>query len=281
MTRPIFIIVLLYLNALSAQAQTLLTDRQIDRYLKNDKLTLNFPDSTIAINIITEPKRIRINENKLYYWYRASEVKSNRGGYDGKLLTGPYKVFYSNLNLKANGQLSNGLRTGTWTTWYLNGEKSSVFHYKKGDLHGKFTRYTETGQVKSTEKYKKGKLKIAKAKLDRKARKALRKAKKEKKKLKKEQKQKNKTDKKEGSDINPQQGTSPSIEPAPKSKWWKFSWLKKNNTKTASPAQTEVKKKQWWKFGWLKKEKSQSTEIKTKKEKGAKKSKKDILNQAN
>ena len=246
MVRIIFISVLVFICTLSSQAQSFLTDKQIDGLLKNDKLVLNFPDSTLTIYVLSESKDIKADEEKYYFWYRAGEVKYNKGGFDGKLLTGPYKVFYSDLNLKVSGEFKDGLKINRWTTWYDNGEKNTVSHYKKGVLHGKYTRYSETGQVLNTAIYKKGKLKTAsRSQLKKKARKEIRKAKKEKKQLEKEQQKINQQQaQKEIKTIKPSQPV--------KAKWWKLQWLKKNKTNSSAQAQTSVKKKHWWQF-WKKK----------------------------
>ncbi len=150
----------------SVLGQDILSDREIEKLLQNDKVVLNFPDSTINFSVLTESKNVKIDETKFYYWFRAGAVRYNRGGYDGKLLTDAYRSFYQNLNLKSQGKFKNGLKVGTWRSWYVSGERQKVEYWKKGLIHRKAYYYDESGALIYTLKYRNGiavKKKLSKA----------------------------------------------------------------------------------------------------------------------
>jgi antitoxin component YwqK of YwqJK toxin-antitoxin module len=70
-------------------------------------------------------------------------------------------VYLSNGQYYSQGEMKKGLRHGTWTFWYENGQKWYEGNYKEGIEIGEggsiITRY-ENGQIKSEENYKDGKL---------------------------------------------------------------------------------------------------------------------------
>ena len=113
-----------------------LSQRKLLKEIVENRITLNYADSSIIIFTLPLNKETSVSDEKLYYWYKANNIRTTRGGYDGKLLHGVFKQFYSNLNLHKKGSFKKGLKTGTWKTWYPNGELQEISHWKKGVKNG-------------------------------------------------------------------------------------------------------------------------------------------------
>ena len=93
-----------------------------------------------------------------YYWIKAKQIHSSKGGYEGDLLHGEYTALYRNDALKEKGTYNKGLKVGEWKEWHLNGELKLISHYKKGFARGTFIYYNESGKIVRREYYKSGKL---------------------------------------------------------------------------------------------------------------------------
>ena len=55
-----------------------------------------------------------------------------------------YKDAYT--QYKSKGKLKNGVKDGTWTSWYKNGQKREESEYKEGKSHGRSTTWYKNGQ---------------------------------------------------------------------------------------------------------------------------------------
>jgi hypothetical protein len=121
-----------------------------------DRVIVNNADETITA--ITKPikKSVEPNPEKNYYWFSAHQIRVTQGGYDGKLLNGPYTSVYLNKNLKEKGEFKKGLKTGEWNTWSQNGTLKEIINWKAGLRTGKFFQYDEAGNLKTSGRYKKG-----------------------------------------------------------------------------------------------------------------------------
>jgi hypothetical protein len=116
-------------------------------------------DSTIKAHLLyASEKKVKRQAGMTYHWYAANTIRQNEGDFDGKLLSGPYKIFDKQSNLILKGELKNGLKHGKWTSWYTNGKIKHEEHWKKGRLHGHFTSYSLAGKVTDRREYKKGEL---------------------------------------------------------------------------------------------------------------------------
>ena len=65
-----------------------------------------------------------------------------------------YKDEYGQINEK--GELVNGLKEGSWITFYRNGQKNYIENYKNGLEDGTFIDWTETGQKTLERNFKDG-----------------------------------------------------------------------------------------------------------------------------
>lgn len=134
-----------------------------DKLLKQtvqDRIAINQPDSHIVAGVLPFGKKVKVNNELLYYWYKADRIRVTRGGYDGKPLHGEYKQFDGNQNLKEKGTFKKGLKSGTWKTWYPNGELKDVSNWKNGIRHGASTTYSIDHRLLQEQTYRKDKLLI-------------------------------------------------------------------------------------------------------------------------
>jgi len=132
--------------------------KDFEKHLINNEVTINYPDSTVFVQLYAGEKAIKPNVQLLYLWYRANDIKQTRGGIDGKALDGSYIVYYHDKNLKEKGYTKKGLRKGEWLRWYHKGELQEIVHWKNGLQDGAFFTYNEGGKLTSKGAFKKGNL---------------------------------------------------------------------------------------------------------------------------
>jgi len=136
----------------------LLAQTKYDKHLINNLININYPDSTVSAEIYHKDKVVKPRINRYYIWYRANDIKTTRGGYDGKLIHGDYTVFYHDKSLKEKGKVRKGQKKGRWIRWYANGEIYEIMHWKKGQQHGVFEVFNEKGELVLKGKNYKGKV---------------------------------------------------------------------------------------------------------------------------
>lgn len=112
-----------------------------------NRVYVQYTDSTVEAFCYRGEKKIKTRDNLLYYWYAAQQIKHTRGGYEGKILHGPYTMFYYNKDLLAKGNFKYGLKQGEWKTWHQGGEVKSKERWKKGILIGKAYYYNRKGII--------------------------------------------------------------------------------------------------------------------------------------
>lgn len=103
-----------------------------------------------------EIKTRRIENDRTYYWIKAKQIHTSKGGYHGELLHGEYTALYKTDALKEKGMYVKGLKTGEWKEWHPNGELKCISHWKSGRQSGLITHYNEKGEITRKEKYKHG-----------------------------------------------------------------------------------------------------------------------------
>lgn len=118
-------------------------------HVKNDHF---FVETFIEIS----QKKIKVNSNLIYYWYKSRSINSTKGGYSGHLLDGNFDKFSLNKKLIEQGTFKRGLKHGIWKSWYQNGELKSRCNYKKGLKHGQEILYNQEGIVTGEHKYNRG-----------------------------------------------------------------------------------------------------------------------------
>ncbi|KOY84382.1 hypothetical protein AD998_21175 [bacterium 336/3] len=130
----------------SLQAQKL--SKMLEEATNTQKITLTSGDSVIIFHVVGEPKEIKPQKERFYWWYSGGKLKNTQGGYSGKLLNGTYLLQTSNKDILMEGNLKYGLKIGVWKSWYpQTGHLQSIESWKNGLLNGKVERFSEDGRT--------------------------------------------------------------------------------------------------------------------------------------
>lgn len=119
---------------------------------------VNYPDYSIKATVSNNVKKIDAKESLSYYWYTSNKILETKGGYEGKILDGPYTSFYLSSNLKEKGQFKKGLKNGEWITWFEGGKIHEISTWKKGLKCGVFKTFDDKGNLILEYNYADGKL---------------------------------------------------------------------------------------------------------------------------
>lgn len=157
--------------------------------LKSFNITVNYDDYTVKTQMLSQVKKINVNNELTYLWYASQKIIETKGGYEGKLIHGKYTSFYLNNQLREKGLVKFGLKHKEWKYWYpdgklkeiinwRNGKKSGVYllyndygklmaksRFKNDKLHGKFYTYSANGVVTDKRRYKNGEEVVRKVKV--------------------------------------------------------------------------------------------------------------------
>ncbi len=133
------------------------------KYVEPDKLkqfniTVNHDDYTIKTQMLSQPKELKINNDRIYMWYASQKIMETKGGYEGKLIHGKYTAFYLNNQLKEQGQIRYGLKNKEWKYWYPDGKLREVITWKNGVKSGHYSIYNDYGQLMAKGNFKNDKL---------------------------------------------------------------------------------------------------------------------------
>ena len=119
---------------------------------------VNYPDYTVKTDVLSKCKKLKTKIELTYFWYSSNKIMETTGGFDGKILNGPYTSFYLTNNLKEKGYFKRGLKNGEWITWYDNGKIKEINEWQNG-LKSKLSRkFDKNGDLIVEAKYKSGKL---------------------------------------------------------------------------------------------------------------------------
>lgn len=119
---------------------------------------INYPAYTIKANVLNSSEKIGVKESLTYYWYASNKIMNTQGGYDGKILMGPYTSFYLSGNLKEKGKFKKGVKNGEWITWFENGKINQIQNWRCGVQTGVDETFNEAGELTLRQHYKRGKL---------------------------------------------------------------------------------------------------------------------------
>ncbi|HEY1872553.1 MAG TPA: hypothetical protein VGG71_15930 [Chitinophagaceae bacterium] len=147
--KPVCIVILLFWQCADLEAQKL-----EDLATIVNKVYIDVHDTLIRCYAIKPDKNMKIVSNQNYYWYRDNTILMTMGGYDGRLLDGPYKVFYPTKNLIEEGQFKSGIKQGQWKSWYENGALKAVVNWSSSRKNGSFTIYDSSGTKTRSGNYK-------------------------------------------------------------------------------------------------------------------------------
>jgi hypothetical protein len=142
-------------------ASTSLLGQKFDNEIPDIReVTINYDDSMAIVQVYTLPKKVKVEDNKRYYWYYLNELHCNLGGYQGKLLHGSFILLDSKNNMISKGYIKEGVKDGVWKKWYPNGNIREIRFYDEGIKDGTHVFYNINGSQSRQEKYKKGELQI-------------------------------------------------------------------------------------------------------------------------
>lgn len=126
--------------------------------LKQFNITVNFDDYTVKTQMLSQNKKIDVDNDRVYLWYASQKIMETKGGYDGKLIHGTYRAFYLNNQLKEQGEIRYGLRHKEWKYWYPDGKLKEIINWKKGMKNGSYYLYNDYGQLMAKSNFKNDKL---------------------------------------------------------------------------------------------------------------------------
>jgi hypothetical protein len=126
--------------------------------LKQFNITVNFDDYTVKTQMLSQEKKLELDNEKVYMWYTSQKIMETRGGFDGKLIHGTYRAFYLNNQLKEKGCIKYGLRHKEWKYWYADGKLKEVINWKNGVKNGHYELYNDYGQLMAKSTFKNDKL---------------------------------------------------------------------------------------------------------------------------
>lgn len=126
--------------------------------MKQFNITVNFEDYTVKTQMLSQDKKIDLNNDRSYMWYTSQKIMETKGGYAGKLIHGSYKAFYLNNQLKEQGEIKYGLKNKEWKYWYPDGKLKEVITWKSGIKNGPYYLYNDYGQLMAQSNFKNDKL---------------------------------------------------------------------------------------------------------------------------
>jgi hypothetical protein len=125
---------------------------------KRREVIITSNKETIRASVNIENKKIRIDNDRLYFGYYLNKLYRTQGEIQGRPLDGKFSRYDLNNNILESGNFEMGLKEGIWKLFSNGGYLIEVAEYQKGMLHGHRLIY-KGGQPDILEKYRNGKLK--------------------------------------------------------------------------------------------------------------------------
>ena len=122
------------------------------------EIIIKHPDSTVIFHVVNEKVDLKLDLNKVYYWYYGNTISKNLGAVSGYILHGKYEVLTKENKLISQGTFEYGLKDGIWQKFYAPGGLKERLTWRKGVLHGTASFYGPTGNPIKKLNYKKGDL---------------------------------------------------------------------------------------------------------------------------
>lgn len=103
---------------------------------KTEQIRIGQEDGYAEVHVLVSTKVKRSYPNRSYYWLKGTDLIITTGGWSGRLLHGPFISYYDNGQLKNQGELKHGLKSGEWREWDRSGNLIRITSFKNGLLHG-------------------------------------------------------------------------------------------------------------------------------------------------
>jgi len=121
-------------------------------------VNVNYPDYMVKASVLYNNPRLNSKEALTYYWYTSNKIMQTRGGFDGRILDGPYTSYYMSNNLKEKGIFKSGLKNGEWISWFENGQIREISHWKNGLKSGTDKVFGADGKLQTQTDYRNDKI---------------------------------------------------------------------------------------------------------------------------
>jgi antitoxin component YwqK of YwqJK toxin-antitoxin module len=84
---------------------------------------VHIADTTGQLVFETLPvkSKVKLDPEKIYFWYAANRIHETQGGLGGKPLNGTYQASFPNKQIKNSGNFTKGLKNGVWNVWDKRG----------------------------------------------------------------------------------------------------------------------------------------------------------------
>lgn len=115
-------------------------------------------DTLYQFYVSNPDKNVRLIDDEVYFWYRPDTVLQTVGGFQGRLLNGPFTKYYPNKNIALKQTYAMGRRSGEERSWYSNGKLWTIITWSEGKRNGKFSIYDSVGTLIQHGQYKNDKL---------------------------------------------------------------------------------------------------------------------------
>lgn len=127
--------------AINGQAQKQKAEMQMG---KNIQLVSG--DSVITFNT-TSKTLSRYRSDRFYCWFDNRFINCTQGYSLGKPLDGEYIITDLEGHLIQRGEFKNGLKNGSWVSWYPDGYIRSVYNWRNGKLKRNEKVYDNAGNL--------------------------------------------------------------------------------------------------------------------------------------
>jgi hypothetical protein len=126
--------------------------------IKTREVIFNYPDSFINANILIGSKKIKVDNDLIYYWYFAHRLNINKGDFSGSVLHGEYLVYTNDNQLIGKGSFNKGLKDGQWKKWDSNGNLLSIINWEDGMRQGETFYFNKKNHLESEIPFKNDKI---------------------------------------------------------------------------------------------------------------------------
>ena len=100
-------------------------------------------------------KKLRnFDSDKTYYWFKSGGVHQSIANAAGNVLHDTYLKYYRSNQLAEKGAFDYGLKTGTWKSWFENGQLRLQESWSNGYLDGEVLNYDSSGNLIIKGKYR-------------------------------------------------------------------------------------------------------------------------------
>lgn len=113
-------------------------------------------DANFRYEFYTTKKNLKPKADRSYFWFKGGLIHSAQSGIAGELLHDKFVKFYHSNQLAEQGNFKNGLKVGSWKSWFENGKIETIQNYKSGILNGRYITFNQDGEIIEKGNFAKG-----------------------------------------------------------------------------------------------------------------------------